>query len=63
VQRVADADYSTPLMPGDLTADEIAGALTGQIERLVVERYHREHPKTGSPARVFQAGRRPHCSH
>lgn len=30
----------------DLTADEIAGALAGQIERLVVERYQREHPKT-----------------
>jgi hypothetical protein len=30
----------------ELTADEIAGALAGQIERLVVERYQREHPKT-----------------
>jgi hypothetical protein len=30
----------------NLTPDEIAGALTGQIERLVVERYQREHPKS-----------------
>jgi hypothetical protein len=29
----------------DLTPDEIAGVLTGQIERLVVEQYQREHPK------------------
>jgi hypothetical protein len=29
----------------DLSADEIAGALVGQIERLVVDRYQREHPK------------------
>lgn len=28
----------------DLTADEIAGALAGQIERLVIDRYRREHP-------------------
>jgi hypothetical protein len=29
----------------DLTPDEIAGALAGQIERLVIEHYHREHSK------------------
>jgi len=28
----------------DLTPDEIAGALAGQIERLVIDRYKREHP-------------------
>ena len=29
----------------ELTPDEIAGALAGQIERLVIDRYQREHPK------------------
>jgi hypothetical protein len=29
----------------ELTADQIAGALAGQIERLVIDRYQREHPK------------------
>ena len=43
----------------DLTADEIAGALTVQIERLVVERYQREHPKTETPARASEAARAP----
>jgi hypothetical protein len=42
-----------------LTPDEIAGALAGQIERLVVERYQREHPKTETPARVSEAVRAP----
>lgn len=41
----------------NLTADEIAGALAGQIERLVVERYQREHPKTETPARVSETPR------
>ena len=41
----------------DLTADEIAGALAGQIERLVVERYQREHPRTETPARVSETVR------
>jgi hypothetical protein len=41
----------------DLTADEIAGALAGQIERLVVERYQREHPKAETPARVSESAR------
>ena len=35
----------------DLSADEIAGALVGQIERLVIDRYQREHPKA-QPAPV-----------
>ena len=39
----------------DLTADDIGGALAGQIERLVVERYQREHPKADTPARVSEA--------
>ncbi len=42
-----------------LTPDEIAGALAGQIERLVVERYQREHPKTETPGRVSEAARAP----
>jgi hypothetical protein len=29
----------------DLSPDEIAGALASQIERLVIDRYEREHPK------------------
>jgi hypothetical protein len=29
----------------ELTPDQIAGALAGQIERLVIDRYQREHPK------------------
>lgn len=28
----------------DLSPDEIAGALVGQVERLVIDRYRREHP-------------------
>ena len=43
----------------NLTADQIAGALAGQIQRLVVERYQREHPKTETPGRVSEAVRAP----
>jgi len=32
----------------DLTLDQIAGALAGQIERLVIDRYQREHPQEQS---------------
>ena len=35
----------TALEARDLTPDEIAGALAGQIERLVIDRYKREHPQ------------------
>jgi len=35
----------TALEARDLTPDEIAGALAGQIERLVIDRYKREHPE------------------
>src|SRR5439155_1120461 len=28
----------------ELSPDEIAGALVGQVERLVIDRYRREHP-------------------
>jgi len=34
----------TALEARDLTPDEIAGALAGQIERLVIDRYKRDHP-------------------
>jgi hypothetical protein len=42
----------TTLDGHDLTADEIGGALAAQIQRLVVDRYQREHPQevTSSPA-------------
>jgi hypothetical protein len=43
----------------NLTADEIAGALAGQIERLVVDRYQREHPKAQPAVSVGEAGREP----
>jgi hypothetical protein len=36
----------------DLTSDEIAGALVGQIERLVIDRYQREHPLTTQQQRI-----------
>jgi len=36
----------------ELTPDEIAGALAGQIERLVIDRYQREHPKEVAAAAV-----------
>jgi len=35
----------TALEARDLTPDEIAGALAGQIQRLVIDRYKREHPQ------------------
>jgi hypothetical protein len=34
----------TTLNERDLSPDEIAGALAGQVERLVIDRYRREHP-------------------
>jgi hypothetical protein len=39
----------------DLTPDEIAGALAGQIERLVIDRYQREHPKEVAVAQTEPA--------
>jgi len=39
----------------DPTSDQIAGALAGQIERMVIDRYQREHPQeqsTISPVRA-----------
>ncbi len=40
----------TTLDQRDLSPDEIAGALAGQVERLVVDRYRREHPaSTAAP--------------
>ena len=43
----------------DLTADEIAGALAGQVERLVVERYQREHPRAQAFGVASESGREP----
>jgi hypothetical protein len=40
----------TALEARDLTPDEIAGALAGQIERLVIDRYKREHPQEQAAA-------------
>src|SRR5438270_655631 len=40
----------TALEARDLTPDEIAGALAGQIERLVIDRYRREHPQEQAAA-------------
>jgi len=40
----------TALDARDLTPDEIAGALAGQIERLVIDRYKREHPQEQAAA-------------
>jgi hypothetical protein len=34
----------------ELSPDEIAGALVGQVERLVIDRYRREHPAPVSAA-------------
>ena len=42
----------TALEARDLTPDEIAGALAGQIERLVIDRYKREHPQEQPTAPV-----------
>jgi len=42
-------------MGRNLTPDETAGALAGQIERRVVERYQREHSKTETSERVSEA--------
>ena len=33
----------------ELAADEIGGVLAGQIERLVIDRYRREHPQAIAP--------------
>jgi hypothetical protein len=43
----------------DLTPDEIGGALAGQIERLVIDRYQREHPKEVAASEVPRAEPQP----
>lgn len=43
----------------ELTPDEIAGVLAGQIERLVIDRYQREHPKDVSVQPVARAEPQP----
>jgi hypothetical protein len=40
----------TGLDARELRSDEIAGALAAQIERLVIDRYRREHPQANLPA-------------
>jgi hypothetical protein len=43
----------------DLTPDEIAGALAGQIERLVIDRYQREHPPAEPTPVARESARQP----
>jgi hypothetical protein len=46
----------TTLNERDLSPDEIAGALAGQVERLVIDRYRREHPAPAvAPAESVRA--------
>jgi hypothetical protein len=49
----------TSLESRELAPDEIAGALVGQVERLVIDRYRREHPAPPAAA----TGRGPDSQH